>query len=177
VKTFGTILISLVASSTLMAQSPGTKPVTDTSVSPSHLAAAEELLEASQTEKTLRDGMHVYFDAQLQQNPLMAPYGSVLEAFAAKYLAWSDLKPRLGRIYAQALTEEQLRAATVFQRSPAGQALVAHQAELQMAMMKLVQEQLGAHATELQAMIQARAAELNKPGNPPPPTPPTKKPR
>jgi hypothetical protein len=163
----------MVAGSTLSAQSPTPKMSSDTTIAPSHLAAAEQLLEISDTEKGIRDGMRAYFDAQSQQNPLMVPYRPVMEAFAAKYLVWSDLKPRLARVYAQALTEEQLRAAIAFQQTPAGRAFTAHQAEFQRATMQIVQDQLQAHAPELQQMIQAKAAELDKPGTAAPP----KKPR
>lgn len=173
-KTVAALLVSLIAGTSLSAQSP-TKPPGDTTISAGHLAAAEELLDVSQTDRGIRDGMRAYFDTQAQQNPLMAPYRSVMEAFAVKYLVWSDLKPRLARIYAAALTVEQLRAAIAFQKTPAGQAFTAHQAEFQRATMQIVQDQLQAHAAELQQMIQARAAELNKPGAPPAPAP--KKPR
>jgi hypothetical protein len=172
VKTVVVLLVSLLTGPSLLAQSP-TKPTADSRISTSHLAAAEELLEVSQTDKGIRDGMRAYFDAQAQQNPLMAPYRPIMETFATKYLVWSDLKPRLARIYAQALTEEQLRAAIAFQKTPAGQAFTAHQGEFQRATMQIVQDQLQAHAAELQQMIQARAAELNKPGV----TPGPKKPR
>jgi hypothetical protein len=83
-----------------------------------------------------------------------------MEEFARKYLVWSDLKPRIARIYAQTLSEADLRAAAAFLRTPAGRALTTHQADLQRAMMQITQEQLQAHTAELQEMIQARAAEL-----------------
>jgi len=172
VKTIVVLLVSLFTGPSLLAQSL-TKSIADSVVSPTHLAAAEELLEVSQTDKGIRDGMRAYFDTQTQQNPLMAPYRPIMETFATKYLVWRDLKPRLARIYAQALTEDQLRAAIAFQKTAAGQAFTAHQAEFQRATMQIVQDQLQAHAAELQQMIQARAAELNKPGAAPVP----KKPR
>ena len=140
------------------------KPASDTAISPSRLAAAEELLEATDTEKGIRDGMRAYFDMQAQQNPLMTPYIPTMAAFAEKYLVWSEIKPRLARIYAQALTQDQLRAAIAFHRSPAGKAFTAHQIEMQRAMMDVVQSTLASHTAELQQMIQQRAAELNKPG-------------
>jgi hypothetical protein len=174
VKTISALLISLVAGPSMAAQTPTSRAPADTTISASHLAAAAELLDVSETEKGLREGMRVYFDSQEQQNPLLAPYRPTMEAFALKYLAWSDLKPRLARVYAQVLTEEQLRAAIAFQKTPAGQAFAAHQADFQRAMMQVVEEQLQAHAAELQQMIQARAAELNKPGATPAPV---KKPR
>jgi hypothetical protein len=164
VKTLAVLFVSLLAGSTLSAQSPTPKSSPDTTITRSHLAAAEQLLEVSDTEKGVRDGMRSYFEAQSQQNPLMVPYRPVMEAFAAKYLVWSDLKPRLARVYAQALTEEQLRAAIAFQQTRAGRAFTAHQAEFQRATMQIVQDQLQAHAPELQQMIQAKAAELDKPG-------------
>jgi hypothetical protein len=160
VKIPAVLLATLFAIAPLAAQSaPAPKPSPDT-LSPSHLAAAEELLEANEMERGLRDGMSAYFDVQAQQNPLMAPYRGVMEEFARKYLVWSELKPRLAHVYAETLSEADLRAAAAFLRTPAGRALTAHQADLQRAMMQITQEQLQAHSAELQQMIQARAAEL-----------------
>jgi len=163
VKLFAALVgIAAVATPVAAQSSAPAKP--DTTIGASHLAAAEELLELTNTEQGIREGMRTYLDAQAQQNPLLAPYRPTMEAFARKYLVWSDLKPRLARVYAQALTEEQIRAAIAFQRTPAGQAFTAHQAEVQRAIMQLVQTQLNSHAAELQQMIEARAAELNSPG-------------
>jgi hypothetical protein len=161
VKLAAALLATCLAATPVAAQSTPspTKAIADT-ISPSHLAAAEDLLEANETERGLRDGMRAYFDVQAQQNPLMAPYRSVMEQFATKYLVWADLKPRLARLYAQTLTEDQLRSAAAFLRTPAGRALTSHQADLQRAMMQITQEQLQSHVGELQQMIQERAAEL-----------------
>lgn len=158
-KSIAVLLAISLSGAPLAAQSIPAKPTADT-ISPSHLAAAEEMLEANETEKGIRDGMRAYFDVQSQQNPLMAPYRATMEEFAQKYLVWSDLKPRLAHVYAEMLTEDQLRAATAFLRTAAGRALTAHQADLQKAMMQITQEQLQAHTVELQQMIQARAAQL-----------------
>lgn len=158
-KSIAALLAIAVAGAPLAAQSTPRTTGADT-ISPSHLAAAEEMLEANEAEKGIRDGMRAYFDLQSQQNPLMLPYRATMEAFARKYLVWSDLEPKLARIYAELLTEDQLRAATAFLRTPAGRALTAHQADLQRAMMQVTQEELQAHTAELQQMIQARAAEL-----------------
>ena len=84
-KTIVVLLVSLFAGPSLLAQSL-TKSIADSVVSPTHLAAAEELLEVSQTDKGIRDGMRAYFDTQTQQNPLMAPYRPIMETFATKYL-------------------------------------------------------------------------------------------
>lgn len=157
----GTALVSV---SALGQSAPAARSASaDTVISASHLAAAAELLELTNTEQGIRDGIRSYLDAQAQQNPLLAPYRQTMEEFSRKYLVWSDLKPELARIYAKALTEDQLRAAIAFQRTPAGQAFTAHQADVQRAIMQMVQARLNAHSAELQQMIQARAAELNGP--------------
>lgn len=158
-KVIAVLLATSLAAASLAAQSTPPKASSDT-ISPSHLAAAEDMLEANETEKGIQDGLRAYFDVQTQMNPLMAPYRSVMEQFARKYLVWTDLKPQLAKVYANALTEDQLRAAAAFLRTPAGRALTAHQMDLQRAMMQITQEQLQAHSTELQQMIQSRAAEL-----------------
>src|SRR6185437_1978817 len=116
------LLATSLAGGPLAAQSTPPKSSTDT-ISPSHLAAAEDMLEANETEKGIQDGLRAYFDVQAQMNPLMAPYRSVMEQFARKYLVWTELKPRLAKVYANALTEDQLRAAAAFLRTPAGRAL------------------------------------------------------
>lgn len=160
VKLIAALFATMIIGSSAGAQSVPAKAAADT-ISPSHLAAAEELLEANDTERGIREGIRAYFDVQGQQNPLIAPYRSTMEEFARKYLVWADLKPRLARVYASTLTENELRAATKFLRTPEGRAFTAHQGELQRAMMQITQEQLQAHAAELQQMIQARAAELD----------------
>jgi hypothetical protein len=159
VKALAALFAISLAGAPLAAQSTPAKTSTDT-ITASHLAAAEEMLEANETEKGIQEGMRAYFDAQSQQNPLMAPYRATMEEFARKYLVWSELKPRLARLYAETLTEDQLRAATAFLRTPAGKALTEHQADLQRGIMQITQEQLQAHSGELQQMIQARASEL-----------------
>lgn len=164
VKAIPALLGILLIAASATAQPPAAVRA-DTAIKPSHLAAAVELLDLSNTEQGIRDGVRNILDAQAQQNPLLAPYRPTMEAFARKYLVWSDLKPQLARIYAQALTEDQIRAAIAFQRTPAGQAFTARQADIQRAIMQLVQAQLTAHADELQQMIQARAAELNSPAS------------
>lgn len=158
-KVIAVLLATSFATAPMGAQSTPARATPDT-ISPAHLAAAEDMLEANETEKGLKEGLRAYFDVMAQQNPLMAPYRSVMEQFAGKYLVWSDLKPRLARVYAAALTEDQLRAAAAFLRTPAGRALTSHQADLQRAMMQITQEQLQTHTAELQQMIQERAAEL-----------------
>jgi hypothetical protein len=159
VKAIVALLALSIIARPLAAQSAAAKASPDT-ISPSHLAAAREMLDANQTEKGIQEGMRAYFDMHAQQNPLMAPYRATMEEFARKYLVWSDLEPKLAHLYAETLTEDQLRAATAFLRTPAGQALTAHQGDLQRAMMRITQEQLQAHTGELQQMMQARSAEL-----------------
>lgn len=126
-----------------------------------HLRAAEEMLIAMNAEGTLSETIDTMLDAQLQQNPEIAQFADVLEAFLRKYMSWENLKGYYIQIYAEAFTEQELREITAFYRTETGQKLVKLTPELTSKGMALGQEIVMKHLPELQQMILQRMQELN----------------
>jgi len=145
------------------------------SQTPQGMAVATEVLRAMDLEQAMRAGVAASFDAQIQQNPLMAPFRPAMEAFTTKYLTWERVGPAMAKLYATHFTEPELRDLLAFYRSPIGRKLVAEQGALTAEGARIAQAALQPHLPELQAAILERAAELQRSGQPAPanPTPAT----
>lgn len=90
-------------------------------ISDSHRNAAEALLQSLDMESLLNQSIQVSLDIQLEQQPEIAPYRDIMEAFFEKHMSWSSLKPALIQIYAESFTEDELDDITAFYRTPTGQ--------------------------------------------------------
>jgi uncharacterized protein len=152
------------------------------SQTPQRVELATEVLRAMDLEKAMQAGVAASFDAQIQQNPLMAPFRPTMEAFTTKYLTWEAIGPEMAKLYATHFTEPELRELLAFYRSPIGRKMVGEQGTLTAEGARIAQAALQPHLPELQAAIQQRAAELQRSGqpalvNPAPTTPATKPPQ
>ena len=135
--------------------------------SASAIAAATELLRLLDIEKVMRAGSEVMFDAQVQQQPLMAPFRDVMQAWLDKYMTFETMGPRLARVYAEEFTEAELRELIAFYRTPLGRKLAERTPELSRKGAEAGAAVAAEHMDELQRMIEARAVELQaQPGAP-----------
>jgi len=98
--------------------------------SPGAVKAANELMQTMHADKTFHDALSAAFDAQIQNNPAMAPYRPALQAFADKYLTWEAMGPQLTAAYAQTFTESELKDLIAFYKTPTGAKYAAQQATL-----------------------------------------------
>jgi uncharacterized protein len=128
----------------------------------SHRAAAAELLEVTETERQMRHGIAMAFDAQVRANPLLGPFRDVMQRYADKYLDWATLQPELVTIHVSTFSEPELREMIAFYRTPTGQKAVRLLPEVTTRIQQVAEQRVGAHAEELQAMIQQRAIELQR---------------
>lgn len=147
------------ASAPLHAQDAAPRPV-----SPGALRAAEELLPLMNAEAQVRAGIEAALDAQVEAQPLMAPFRPTMQAWAERYITWAELGPRLARVYAEEFTEAELRDLIAFYRTPVGQKVATLTPTLSRRFAEAGEEMAREHVGELQEMIQARAAELGMPG-------------
>lgn len=153
----------------LLAAAPGAAPHTlgaqqapASAVSASHRAAAAELLEVTETERQIRHGIEMAFDAQVRANPLLGPFRDVMQRYADKYLDWASLQPELVAIHASTFTEAELREMIAFYRTPTGRKAVRELPQVTARIQQVAEQRVAAHADELQAMIQQRAVELQR---------------
>lgn len=145
------------AAAAAAAPAPAAKAVT-----PGARAAAEELLRLMNVEQVLRSSTESAFDAQVQAQPLMAPFRPTMQAWADKILTWAEFGPRLTQVYAEEFTEPELRQLIAFYQTPIGQKLASRTPLLTKRGAQVGAEVAEAHLAELEQMIKARAAELQQ---------------
>lgn len=150
---------TLAAPASAVAQQRSSAPP---AVTASHRAAAAELLEVTATERQIRQGIEMAFDAQVRANPLLGPFRDVMQRYADKYLDWASLQPELVAIHVSTFSEPELREMIAFYRTPTGQKAVRLLPQVTARVQQVAEQRVAAHADELQAMIQQRAVELQR---------------
>jgi len=128
----------------------------------SHLAAATEMLRAMNVEKQMEAGENMMADLMIQQNPTLGPYKDVILKWAAGFLNWDMFGARLAQMYKDAYTESELRDITAFFKSRTGQKYIATMPKMMHDQSELGSMMAREHADELQAMLRARAEEIQR---------------
>ena len=128
----------------------------------SHRAAAEALLVAAQTEKTIAASIDQMLAQQIGQNPSMKDYEGIMKTFFAKYMSWNALKSDMAKLYTDEFSEEELKKITAFYRTEIGKKMVSKQTVILQKSMMLGQQSVQSHLPELQEAIQKRQQELKK---------------
>ena len=163
-------LLALVLAAPLAAQNaPAGAPRPAT---PAARAAAREVVALHNMEKVVRAGVEAMFDLQMQQQPQMAPFRATMQAWADKTVSGPELLDKIVDIYAEEFTERELRDLAVFYRTPTGRKLAEVSPQLSKRGAEAGAAVAQAHIGELQQMLEARAAELQRGTNPAPPTSP-----
>ncbi len=151
------LVFALVLATPAAAQAPDAN-------SPRSQAAARELLQAMNMEAVLQASTRSTFDVMISQQPVMEPFRAVMHEWMTKYLTMEQFGPRFIAIYAGKFTEPELRQLITFYRSPVGRRLVAEMPELTRLGAEAGAEVAALYSDELEEMIQAKAAELEKQG-------------
>lgn len=123
---------------------------------------AEILLTSMGMEEAMTQTMSQMVDLQLQQNPTLAPFKSVMMKFFAKHMSWASLKPEFIKIYSEAFSAKELREINEFYATETGRKTIQLMPSLSAQGGQIgaarVQENIG----ELQAMIKAESERLQK---------------
>ncbi|HEX8694503.1 MAG TPA: DUF2059 domain-containing protein [Longimicrobium sp.] len=143
-------------------------------VSPTHRAAALELLEAMRVSEALQLSIETVLQAQMQSNPELQAVESVMRDFFVRYMSWDNLKAGYADIYSRAFTEPELREMIAFYRTPTGQKLARATPQLMREGSELGQRAVQEHMGELQEAV---LRQLSGPPAPPPPAPAPPPPR
>lgn len=88
---------------------------------PSHMAVARELLQAVQIQKVSMAGVESMISEQIRTNPQMGRYREAMLAWAREIFASEEAIDAFAALYADAFSEEDLRALLAFYRTPLGQ--------------------------------------------------------
>ncbi len=136
--------------------------------SPTHTAAAEELLTVMKMEQATKQSADVMFEAQLRQNPQLVQFKDIIQEFMTKYLGWQELKSDYIRLYTDLYTEPEIREMIQFYGTPLGQKMQATMPQLMARSAEISQRRLQEHMPELQGKIMERVQSQQKQQQPQP---------
>ncbi len=145
-------------SSSLMAESkttPKIKPLT-----PKAEKAAYALFRTLKMKEGIRLAMDRSLEIQIRRQPAMAPYEDIYKKFFHKYTKWEDMKRDLAKLYAQALSPEEMDKLTKFYSTRVGQKSLTILPKLTQLSMLLAQQRIAKHAKELRSAVEKRAKKL-----------------
>lgn len=134
---------------------------------PAALALADTLLRENLFEEVTRASAMATYDVSVQQQPAMAMFRDVMEAWVIKYMSLAEMGPTMSRLYAETFTEDELRALVAFYRTPVGRQLARMTPKLAERGALLGAAVAQRHAGELEQQMRGRMAELQASGNPP----------
>lgn len=97
---------------------------------PSHMAAAREYLEVMRIQQMAETGVQLSLEQQIRTNPEMEQYRAAMMEWARELFASAKAQTAFAELYAEALTEADLRALTAFFRTPLGQRVAEIQPKL-----------------------------------------------
>lgn len=114
---------------------------------------AEELLLLMGYDKQKNLDLDKILELQSQLKPEMAAYKEPMREFFQKYVSYETLKPQLIKMYAEAFSAKELNELKMFYISPTGKKALSIIPAITEKTSRLVQNQLRAHANELNQMI------------------------
>jgi hypothetical protein len=123
----------------------------------SHYKAAEQMLTLMDMPTVLKKSVDDMVAMQVQQNPSIAPYETVMKEFLAKYMSWDSLKADMIQIYMDEFTESELGELNKFYQTPVGRKAVERMPSLMTKGAQLGGQRVQQHMPELQAAITAEA--------------------
>ncbi len=126
----------------------------------SHTLAVEALLEAMNLKDTTEQMVDQMLSMQIQQQPQMAAFKDVMQAFLHKHLSFQSLKPELVKLYKNEFTEPEIKELTAFYSTPVGKKAIEKLPTLSAAGAQIGMQRVQANMGELQQAILKRQAEL-----------------
>ena len=131
-----------------------------------HRQAAVDMLTVLNVERTMVGATTAMTDAMIQGNPALTPYRDVMLAWSAKYLTWENIGPKVVDLYVESFSETELREISAFYKTPTGSKALVLMPELMGKGAKIGADLMQQYGPELQEMLKARAAELERANTP-----------
>lgn len=125
-------------------------------ITPAHLKAAEEALNASGAGDQLQGNMTTMLKQASATVPedKRAKFLEVMKTFVGKYINWEIIRDQLSVVYAKEFTEKELKDLTAFYQSPLGKKLTEKQPVILQKGVEIGQQAVQSHQVELQQMMQ-----------------------
>jgi hypothetical protein len=125
----------------------------------SHRKAAENLLIEMEVDKNLSKLAEQVAEAQLQQNPQLAPHRDIMQRFLHKYLNWESVKEDTITAYTQEFTEPELKRLMEFYKTPVGKKASEKMPKLVFLSGQIGLQKAQANQAELRQMIEERTKQ------------------
>ena len=123
---------------------------------------AEKLLTTMGMKEVMVQSMSQMLDLQLQQNPTLAPFKSVMMSFFNKHMSWESLKPEFLKIYSEAFSAKELHEINEFYATDTGKKTIQLMPSLMAQGGQIGVGRVQANIGEFQAMIKAESERLQK---------------
>ena len=127
--------------------------VAETSIS-SYEQAVIELLHVLDLQGSLQQTFDASFALQLQQNPALMTYESIIKDFLQRYLRFEALQPDFIAIYKKHFTEPEIREMITFYKTPVGIKSIQMMSVLFQEVVEIGQRKVMEHQDELMQQLQ-----------------------
>lgn len=126
----------------------------------SHQNAAIKLMDLSGTKEVMESTQQQMIELQIQQNPMLAPYRSVLSNWSTTYLSYDALAPELAEIYMDYFSEEELNELIRFYETPVGSKVISTLPDVMYQTTQLGADIASQYTPELEKMIMAESQRI-----------------
>lgn len=125
---------------------------------------AERLLELSGTKEAMDQMTDMVIAQQLQKNPTLVPFESVMRRFFEKYLSFESTKDELVELYVEMFTENELVALNDFYSTDVGRKAIETMPNLMQRGSEIGARRAQENMAEFQKMIAEEADRLRQLG-------------
>ena len=125
-------------------------------------AEAEKLLSIMDMEKVMDESITQMVDVQLEQQPTLAPFKSVMLKFFRKHMSWESVKFEMVYIYSKTFTAHELKELTAFYSTPTGRKAIEKMPTLMAQGAQVGAARIQENMWELQAMIKEESERLQR---------------
>jgi hypothetical protein len=129
---------------------------------PESVEEAEQLLTVIGMQETLSQATTQMVDAQMQQNPSLIPFKTVMLEFFNRYTSYDSLKPEMVKAYSENFTGAELKELNAFYGSDIGQKAVKQMPEIMSQVAQIGATRVQANISDLQTMMKAEAERIQK---------------
>jgi len=123
---------------------------------------AEKLLSKLEMEGTIEQTLNQMVEFELQQNPALVPFKTVMLQFFNEYMSWESLKPEMVKIYSEAFSVQELRDINAFYETETGKKTIKLLPQLAVEVAKIGDTRVQANIDKLEEMIKAEVERLEK---------------
>jgi hypothetical protein len=124
---------------------------------------AAKLMKVMNMDKVMNDSMSNMVDIQIQQQPTLAPFKSVMMKFFHKHMSWESLEFEFIYMYSQAFTAKELKELKelmAFYETPTGKKTIEIMPQLMAQGAQIGSARVQENMAELQAMIKEESERL-----------------